>query len=75
VTPTQRRMAALLADGKPHTRRELHALLWDEQGKLSNICEHLSRLRKIIRPQGEEIVCEIVHRKICYRHVRLLRPS
>jgi len=71
-TPTQRRMLALLADGRPHTRRELHALLWDEQGRLSNIQPHLTHIREHIRPKGEEIICEIRNRQICYRRVRLL---
>jgi hypothetical protein len=75
MTPTQRRMLSLLADGRPHTRRELHALLWDEQGALSNIQPHLSRLRHTLRPKGQEIICEIVNRRICYRQVRLLRTK
>ena len=75
LTPTQRRMLALLADGKPHCRQALHALLWDEHGRLSNIQPHLSHLRKFLRPHRQEIICEIVHRRICYRWVRLLEVN
>jgi hypothetical protein len=68
-------MLDLLADGQPHTRAELHALLWDEQGAITNIQPHLSQLRKVVRPQGGEIICEIANRRICYRHVLLLRQD
>jgi hypothetical protein len=68
-------MLELLSDGKAHTRAELHGLLWDDQGALSNIQVHLSQLRKVVRPQGGEIICEIANRRICYRHVLLLREG
>jgi hypothetical protein len=71
-TPTQRRMLALLADGKPHCRRELHKLLWDEQSSLGAVRRQLCEARKVVRAAGGDIICEIVHRRICYRHVRLL---
>ena len=75
LTPTQRRMLTLLADGRPHRREELRQLLWDELGALSNIQTHLSQLRKKLRPQGQEILCEIVQRRICYRQVQLLQST
>ena len=72
-TPTQRRMLALLADGKAHSRRELWKLLWDEQSSLGAIRRHICEARKLVRAQGGDIVCEITqHGRICYRHVRLL---
>jgi len=71
-TPTQRRMLALLADGRPHTRHELKALLWDEQSSLGAVRRQLCEARKVVRAQGGEIVCELVNRRICYRQVRLL---
>ena len=66
-TPTQRRMLELLADGKPHTRRELHALLTDELSGGGAVRRQICEARKIARAQGGEIVCE---RVIFYRHVR-----
>lgn len=72
LSPTQRRIAELLADGRPHTRAELHALLPRDGGPLSNVQPHLTALRKRLRPLGEEVVCEIVSRRICYRRVRLI---
>lgn len=80
-TRTQSAMLDVLADGMPHTRMELHACLDDELGPLSNICMHISNIRKILRPKGQDIVCELVHvtikggSKIQYRHVRLLASA
>jgi hypothetical protein len=71
-TPVQSRMLEVLRDGLPHTRYELHDCLQDEMGPISNIRSHLSSIRKKIRPFGEDIICELANRRICYRHVRLL---
>lgn len=71
-TPTQRRMLALLSDGMPHSRHELHACLEDNLGAITNIRDHISKLRGKLRPRGETIVCEVWNRTIHYRWVRLL---
>jgi len=69
-------MLALLADGRPHSRKELHGLLWDEQSSLGAVRRQLCEARKIVRASGCEIVCEIVQGgRICYRQVKLLTPS
>lgn len=70
--PIQEQMRELLADGQPHTRAELHACLWDEEGPMKNIQPHITFLRKTLRPKGEEILCELRGYSICYRHVKLL---
>lgn len=57
LTKTQRLMLNLLADGAPHTRQELHACLWDEDGSITNIRAHISNVRKLLRPIGEDIIC------------------
>ena len=72
-TPTEKKMLKLLADGLPHTRRELHAILYDDQGALSNIQVHLSRIRRKIKHTGKGIICELSSRRICYRLVHLVR--
>ena len=64
LTPVQKKMLAVLADGKRHGRERLHKCLSDELGPLSNIRAHLTALRKRL-PEGQEIVCEI-----CYRLVQ-----
>ena len=71
-TRTERRMMEILADGLPHSRRELHACLPDELGELRNIWTHISRIRKKVRPKGREIVCEIWQRTVHYRLVVLV---
>lgn len=71
-TPTERRILALLADGRPHPRRAIHRLLPDDLGPLSNVQPHISNLRAKLRDRGETIVCELARGYIAYRHVRLL---
>lgn len=75
LTPTQDRMLSILADGLPHTRRELHGCLYDDQGALGNIRNHIAALRKKLRPLGQDIVCELSSGAICYRQVRLLKSA
>jgi hypothetical protein len=60
-------MLALLADGKAHSKRELHALLDDELSGSGAVRRQLCEARKIARASGGEIVCE---RVIFYRHIR-----
>lgn len=69
------RMLRLLSDGLPHTRQELHSCLNDDLGALSNIRAHISSIRQTLRRRGEDIVCELVTRRICYRHIRLLASA
>jgi hypothetical protein len=57
-TPTQRKLMRLLSDGQHHHVSALHACLVDELGDLSNVWAHVTRLRKILRPTGRDIVCE-----------------
>lgn len=74
-TPTQKRMLAVLADGKPHRRKELHACLCDEMGPLSNIRAHLTHIRKRLRPLGMDIVCQLSGSFVCYRWVPTLTKA
>ena len=71
-TPTQQAMIDLLADGKAHSRHELKDCLADELSPLSAIRAHLSNLRKVLRCKGQDVICELVNRRICYRHVVIL---
>jgi hypothetical protein len=74
-TPVQKRMLAVLADGMPHSREELHACLDRTDGPLSNIQAHITHIRGKLRPKGHDIVCEMGNRTICYRHVILLQSA
>lgn len=76
LSPIQRKMLEVLSDGMPHTREELHACLWDEQGALSNIKAHITAIRAKLRPIGEDILCEVGYKlQFRYRHVRLLASA
>lgn len=69
-TRVQLKMLVVLADGKSHTREELHSCLVDDLGPLKNIRAHLTGIRKHLRPLGHDIVCEIRNRRVFYRQVR-----
>jgi hypothetical protein len=63
-------MLRLLGDGMAHTREELHALCGPSNMEVIN--DHISDLRKLLRPKGEDIICVLYKRKIAYRWVRLI---
>lgn len=71
-TPTERRMLAMLADGLPHRKKELHLCLGDELSDFSTVRVHIHNIRKKLRRYGQDIVCELSSRRIFYRHVRSL---
>lgn len=75
LTNVQKKMLAILSDGLPHSRQELHACLSDDMGPLSNIQSHISGIRKVLRPKGQDILCEIFNRTVHYRQVRLLASA
>lgn len=75
LTPTERKLAALLADGQPHTRREIHALICDSLDPLSNIRQHVCNLRAKLKGQGQDIDCVLLGGHICYRQIVLLTAS
>lgn len=74
-TTVAERILALLADGQPHTNKEVHGCLYDELGPVRNVRAHITNLRKILRPKGEDIVCEFYKMRYCYRHIRLLASA
>lgn len=74
LSTVQRKMLSVLADGLPHHRKELHSCLWEQDGPLSNIRYHLSRLRKNL-PDGEEIIYQYLKRTLYIRHIRRLKTK
>jgi hypothetical protein len=70
----QEKMLAVLADGMPHKRQELIDCIGDELADYNNLHPHLTAIRRIIRPMGHDIICQLVNRQHHYRHVLLL-PS
>ena len=73
-TETQQKFIDILSDGKSHHRTELRNAI-DSQATFANVHDHLYLLRKKLRPIGQDIICELANRRICYRHVRLLGSS
>lgn len=71
-TPTQSAILDILSDGLRHGKDELCACLSDELSAKDNLKFHISNIRKVIRPRGEDILCEFYRRARHYRHVRLL---
>ena len=71
-TPIQRAMLKVLSDGREHTRKELHKCLSDELGPLTNIAVHLTGIRKVLRPRGEDNLCTIIDGESRYSHVRIV---
>ena len=72
-TPTQQAILKVLADGKPHKRGELIACLPDPLNRTpNNLKPHLAALRRLLRPQGGDIVCVLRYRQIHHQHVRRL---
>lgn len=75
LTPVQRRILTLLADGLPHSREELHACLYDDLGPVSNVGPHITALRELLAPLDQAILCTLPARggwKVYYQHVVLL---
>lgn len=74
-TPTQRRILEVLSDGMWHHREELKKCLYDELSRLKAVRDHISNMRKVLRPLGNDIICELANRRIGYRLVRLVGSS
>jgi len=74
-TRIQRKILKLLSDGLPHRPAELQQCLYDTETSLAGVRVHLTLLRKKLRPNGEDIICEYINRSYRYRHVRLLQQE
>ena len=74
LTPTQQRIADVLADGAPHTMQELIACLWDDQAEnpRDTVYVHVSNIREKIGKQGYDIISRGSNGKMTYRLVRYL---
>ena len=73
-TPTELRILEVLSDGKAHPRKELIEAI-DELAEKSTLKVHLSNLRKKLLNNGQNVLCTLVNRGICYQHVRLTGNS
>lgn len=75
LTITQCKMLAVLADGLSHKPEDLHACLMDELGPLSNIQPHITAIRKVLRPIGQDVICQRIDGETMYRQVRLIASA
>ncbi len=67
-SPTQAKMLAVLKDGRPHSKQELHACLNDELSTMANVYNHIKLINDKLRQSEQRILSENGH----YRWVRLL---
>jgi len=72
-TPTESKMLEVLQDGQPHRRQKLVDCLTDGLGNPHNIRRHLTAIRKRLRPQGMDVICQWIDRNYHYRWIKLLR--
>ena len=72
-TKTQMKMLKVLADGEPHPRKELEDCLPDELN--DRIDNHLTAMRKLLRPQGQTILCVVNNRRYWYCWTQLCPPA
>lgn len=72
-TTTEEAILNKLADGKPHTKEELLAVMPDpEFANAGNLRTHIHRIRKKIQPKGHDVVSVYRYRVFSYQWVRLL---
>jgi len=74
LTKTQKKILELLSDGDRHHKndmiRDLGKQDSEDPGKLLRV--HITNLRKILNPIGQDIVCQRYNRSLYYRWVRLI---
>ncbi len=75
LTPTQRRLLVVLSDGLAHRQSELLAQLSDGQGENATLAMHFSNLRKLLKPQGDGILCVRENGEAWYSLVSLRRSN
>lgn len=56
LTKTQRRIYEVLRDGEPHTMEEVLAAMPDPLCEKQNVRNHISIMRKVLRPAGFDIL-------------------
>ncbi len=74
-TPTQQKILQVLSDGLPHPFSELLDCLPDDLSGITALRMMLSRIRRKLRPRGEDIICQHLNHSHQYRHVRLLHSA
>jgi hypothetical protein len=70
-SPTQKRIVELLSDGMLHSKEELYGLLLTANC-VNHVQMHISNIRKVLRPVGQDIICTYKGTLTFYRLVRYL---
>jgi hypothetical protein len=73
-TETETKILRVLKDGEPHVRQDLIEALPDKDHSLGSLSMHLCNLRRKTRPKGYDVICQLLHRRIYYRAIKLLKP-
>jgi len=74
-TPTENRLLRIFSDGRLHTVEELLSALDDDLAEWKQLKDHIVRLRKKIKPMGQDIMNTRHHRVLYYRQIRVLSPD
>lgn len=76
LTPTQKRLFAMLQDHIPHPLAQLGTCIDDNLADVqSNIYQQMAVLRKVLRPWGLGILCEKLYGRTWYSLVTLSFPQ
>lgn len=70
LTPTQLKLYGVLKDGESHSMRELLSVL-DSYTSRVTVRVHLCMMRKTLRAEGQDIICEI-GQTVSYRLIEIL---
>ena len=74
-TKTERKIIAMLADGRRHRVDEMEESVLtngEYENKRVALQMHISNIRKLLRPIGQDIICQLHSGKKHYIHVRLI---
>lgn len=59
----------LLSDMRPHGRKELLALLEDDQAEVNALHQHIHKAKPLALKMDKEIICQVVGRLHYYRMI------
>lgn len=71
-TQTEMKILNLLSDGMKHLKKDLSEAMYQDREGVNTLSVHVTRINKILRPIGQEIITQLIGRDSYYRHVRLL---
>jgi len=74
-TRQQAAILGVLKDGATHSRQELLDACLDDMMSVRTLNVAITRVRKLLRPKGQDIVCVLNNKRINYRWVRLLNHT